>query len=237
MTGRRWTTSPTDTMCSSPSSSRTTRAPASVASETGEGVGIGEVAVERVEEGAEHGVAVDSATRLGLDRGGHVRQRGRDRGTIEVAAGAHHHGPHGRAPEVGLGQQPRELAVAHDQVVRPLQPGLDARDLRHRVGQGEAGRDRAQTQALGCQHRAQEHRHQERRPRRRLPHPAEATPPRALVGSHGNHTVGRAGPGLVEQVPVGGVEGRKGPDLPRRTGAGDPARPLATSSGRFGHQP
>ena len=82
------------------------------------------------------------------------------------------------APRRRLGEDPGELAVADDEVVRPLQPGVDPADLAHRVDRGE----RRRPSSRGASRSGGERR-------------AAAAPTRAATRPAARPTCGRAGPG------------------------------------------
>ena len=113
---------------------------------------------------------------------------------------------------VGLGEDPRELAVVDDEVVRPLEPRVDARELAHRVDRGEPGGQR----------------HEVRGARRRAAAAAAPTP--AATRRAARPTCARAGPGprsarrRPRRRPRRAPRARRVEEVPvRRVDRGEPA--------------
>ena len=179
---RRWITSPATTWCSVPASSRTTSAPgvghrdrlageltvgtldAYASPERDEAIAVRaarrvrriEVATERVEQRVEQRVAVDGAARFEVARGRGRRELRGERVPVHVATRSDH-----ERVAVGLGQDPGELAVVHDEVVGPLQVGVHARDRGDRIGQRERGGHHRVVRSLTRRARSQEDRHEQ----------------------------------------------------------------------------
>ena len=142
---------------------------------------------------------------------------GRDLRPVEVYADADHHRVARR-----LGEDPCELAVADEQVVRPLQIGEHAGRRRNGFRHRDRGRDHDHMAIVRSDTGTQQHRDEQRGTRRSAPRASEPAPSGPLMVGHDHQAVGRTGPSRIEQVAVRGVRLYEPTKLAeaRRTGLG-----------------
>jgi hypothetical protein len=128
---------------------------------------------------------------------------------------AHADDDEGGGRPIRLGEDAGQLAVVGrsvarpHQIVRPLDPRVDAGDSFDCFRRGDAGQHGAE--AGDGRRRAEQHGHEQRRTGRRRPHAAAAPASRRLVVGYEDDPLGRSGAGQSEQVVV------------RRTGLRHPA--------------
>src|SRR2546428_425328 len=118
----------------------------------------------------------------------------------------------------GLDQDPRELATAGQDVVRPLEPGLDARRATKRLGDGYRCRDRERGQERGRYPGPDEDRGEQARPGGVVPRPAPPPSSRGLVVRDDDRAVGGAPGGEPERGRLRGLDGSETDDRDRASG-------------------
>ncbi len=172
---------------------------------------VGVTPVELGQEGSEQLAPVDGVAGLEIAGGRGLGELGRELVPLDVHSRTDDHGV-----AVALGEDPDQLAVPDDEVVRPLQPGREPGDARDGIHHGDAAGHRDERRLLRRERRPQQHGDEKRRPRRRHPSPPSPAAPRGLEVGDGHQALGRTTTRLVEQVTVRRVEGVEPPNLVRR---------------------
>ncbi len=166
---------------------------------------------QRVEDPLEHGLGVDFGP-AGLRQ---ARAPGPGRpGPAHVDAQPDDDGRGGPTGKIGFSQHPCHLGRPDQQVVGPLQPGLDRRDVPARIGRSQRHGGRAQVELRGLAPRAQQERNQHVRARWGLPPAVQPAPAGRLVPGGCDEPRRSARPGLFEQVAVGRVDLVEAADVP-----------------------
>ncbi len=163
-------------------------------------------------------------------------QRGGRRHRQLGRAGRHveSHSDHDRIT-VCLGQDPGQLPLAGQHIVRPLQDGRHGRLGAQRGRHGHAGEQRQPAPQRGLDRgRPEQHREGQGGPRRAHPRPAQPAPPGGLRLGRQHQPFRRPGPGRGEQVSVGGAGLGHHQDLPPQPAGADHA---AAQAGRVQRRP
>ncbi len=161
-----------------------------------------------VQEPREQFAPVDVVARLEAARGCGLGEVGRELVPIHVDTYADDD-----CAAVRLGKYPRKLAVADDEVVRPLQRGGEPGDAFDRVGHRHSGGHRDELGAFRRERRSQQDRHKERRLRRRHPVPAAPAATGGLLICDCHEALACVPARFVEQVTVCRVERVEPPDF------------------------
>ena len=130
----------------------------------------------------------------------------------------------------GLTEDPADLSVAQEQIVRPLQEGTNSSDGVAGSGRSDRHRERDHRQPLDRKMGTDQHREQKRRPGGRLPCPPEPAPSGGLVFGHQNPSIRGPFGCLGQQIGVG-RSGGFDPTEVRKSGAGKASTGIVTQHG------